>query len=105
MNENLYEAKKVDPKRQFSREMTACSTDSDGTVVAPAEHSQPLEHTKLLSQTSVGRFLSQIFINLNPKSFQMNRPHRRKAENRILSDYVLLVWNSWLIRKCQCLTS
>ncbi|EFO86914.1 hypothetical protein CRE_04525 [Caenorhabditis remanei] len=53
MNENLYEAKKVDPKRQFSREMTACSTDSDGTVVAPAEHSQPLEQTKLLSQTSV----------------------------------------------------
>ncbi|EGT39822.1 hypothetical protein CAEBREN_25467 [Caenorhabditis brenneri] len=54
MNESLVDPKKPAPARpQFSREMTACSEMSDETVVAPAEHSQALEQTKFLSQTSI----------------------------------------------------
>ncbi|UMM22140.1 hypothetical protein L5515_003507 [Caenorhabditis briggsae] len=53
MNEELCEPKKPDTEgRQFSREMTACSVMTDETVVAPAEHSQAMEQSKLLSQIS-----------------------------------------------------
>lgn len=54
MNEFLFDAKKIENQRQFSREMTACSVMTDETVVAAAEHSQPVEQTRLLSQTSIG---------------------------------------------------
>uniref|UniRef100_A0A1I7T0H9 DNA polymerase n=1 Tax=Caenorhabditis tropicalis TaxID=1561998 RepID=A0A1I7T0H9_9PELO len=54
MNENLCESKNTEViQRQFSREMTDASGISDRTVVAPAEHSQAMEQTKLLSQTSI----------------------------------------------------
>ncbi|PIC42147.1 hypothetical protein B9Z55_009315 [Caenorhabditis nigoni] len=53
MNEELCEPRRPDTVgRQFSREMTACSVMTDETVVAPAEHSQAMEQSKLLSQMS-----------------------------------------------------